>query len=102
MAEQKFNIKSGFYNSINQDRLYSAEDMNRPYHRLISEGIFATREGTPSTDFQVVATDNGMNITVKKGEAMFAKKWIENPSDIIITVSNRNSTTKRQYNFASR
>ena len=96
MAEQKFNIKSGFYNSINQDRLYNAEDMNRPYSRLISEGIFATREGTPSTDFQVLATDNGMNITVKKGEAMLAKKWIENPSDITITVSNNTGIVPRK------
>lgn len=96
MAEQKFNIKSGFYNSINQDRLYSAEDMNKPYHRLISEGIFATKAGTPSTDFQVVATDNGMNITVKKGEAMLAKKWVENPSDIIITVSNNTGIVPRK------
>lgn len=96
MAEQKFNIKSGFYNSINQDRLYSAEDMNRPYSRLISEGIFATKEGTPSTDFQVLATDNGMNITVKKGEAMLAKKWIENPTDITITISNNTGIVPRK------
>lgn len=96
MAEQKFNIKSGFYNSINQDRLYNAEDMNRPYSRLISEGIFATREGTPSTDFQALATDNGMNITVKKGEAILAKKWIESPSDIIITVSNNTGIVPRK------
>lgn len=96
MTEQKFNIKSGFYNSINQDRLYSAEDMNRPYNRLINEGIFATKQGTPSTDFQVLATDNGMNITVKKGEAMLAKKWIENPTDIAITVSNNTGIVPRK------
>lgn len=96
MAEQKYNIKSGFYDSINKDRLYSAEDMNRPYSRLINEGIFATKEGTPSTDFQVLSANDGMNIIVKKGEGMLAKKWIESPSDIVITVSNNTGIVPRK------
>lgn len=86
MAVQKFNINGGFFNSINHDRLYSAEDMTRPYKRLISEGIFATKQGTPSTDIQVVSANNAMNIIVKKGEGLLANKWFENPSDFVITV----------------
>ena len=41
MSEQAINITSGFYNSINGDRMYSANDMNKPYKRVFTEGIFA-------------------------------------------------------------
>lgn len=86
MAVQKFNINGGFFNSLNGDRLYSADDMNRPYRRLITEGIFATPQGTPSTDFKTQSAASGMNIVVKKGEGLLANKWVENPADITITV----------------
>ena len=87
MSEQVFNVNCGFFHSINHDRVYSAEDMNKPYKRIISNGIFATPKGTPSTDFQVVSANDGMNVIVKKGEGLIADKWFENPSDLIITVS---------------
>ena len=30
MSDQLFPIKSGFYDAINNDRTYNAEDMNKP------------------------------------------------------------------------
>lgn len=96
MAEQKFNVKCGFFNSVNKDRLYSADEMNRPYKRVINNGVFATPLGTPSTDLQVLSANNAMNIIVKKGEGLFGDKWFENPADITITVpSNTNITPRR-------
>lgn len=53
MAEQKFSINAGFFDSINADRLYAASEMNRPYKRIINEGVFATPQGIPSTDLMV-------------------------------------------------
>ena len=96
MSEQEFEVNSGFYNSLNRDRLYSADDMNRPYKRLVSNGVFATPSGTSSTDLQVVSASDGMKIKVKAGEGIFADKWFENPSDIAITVpSNSNIVPRR-------
>lgn len=86
MAEQKFQVNCGFFDSIDNDRLYSAEEMNRPYKRLITNGVFATQNGTASTDLQVFANE-GMTVTVKKGEGIFGDKWFENPSDLLVTVS---------------
>ncbi len=40
----KYEVEAGFFDAINRDRLYSAEDMNRPYVKLISDGVFATPE----------------------------------------------------------
>lgn len=86
MADQNFSANCGFFDSINRDRLYTAEQMNRPYKRLVSNGVFATPAGTPSTDLQVVSAESGMNIIVKKGEGIFADKWFEFPNDTTITV----------------
>lgn len=96
MAEQKFNVNCGFFDAVDNDRLYTADEMNRPYKRVITNGVFATPSGTPSTDLQVVSASSGMNIVVKKGEGLFGDKWFENPSDLVITVPNNTNITPRR------
>lgn len=86
MADQIFNVNCGFFDAINNDRLYSADQMNRPYKRIISNGVFATPQGTPSTDFQVLSASSGMKINVSPGDGLFGDKWFSNPSTITITV----------------
>ena len=96
MNDQIFEVNCGFFDSINKDRLYSADEMNRPYKRVITNGVFATPTGTPSTDLQVVSATDGMNIIVKKGEGMFGDKWFENPADIAVTIPSNTSTVPRR------
>ena len=43
-------FQCGFFNSINGDRKYNAEEMNNPYHRIVSNGVFAKPDETPSID----------------------------------------------------
>ena len=94
MADQTFAVHCGFFDAINSDRTYSADEMNRPYKRVISNGVFATPNGTPSTDLQVTAS-SGMNIICKKGEGLFGDKWFENPSGIVITIPSNTGTVPR-------
>ena len=94
MADQTFPVNAGFFDSVNQDRLYTANDMNRPYKRIVANGVFATPQGTPSTDFQVTGAGT-MNISVAAGEGIFADKWFESPNIISITVPANNNTTAR-------
>ena len=94
MADQLFTVNSGFYNSVDQDRLYSAEQMTMPYKRLVSNGIFATPEGTPSTDFQVTA-QGGMNLRIAAGNAIVGDKWMESDAAVTITVPGHTATTGR-------
>lgn len=94
MADHTYAVNSGFYDAVNSDRTYSADDMNRPYKRLVSNGVFATAKGTPSTDLQVVA-GAGLQVIVKAGEGIFADKWFENPSAINITVPANTMTVPR-------
>ena len=94
MADQVFNVEAGFFNAVDEDRKYYADDMNRPYKRLVSNGVFATSRGTPSLDLKVNA-GTGMTISVHKGQGIFADKWFEAPDDISITVPNNTSTAMR-------
>ena len=95
MADQIFSAVAGFFDAVGFDRTYSADDMNRPYSRIVADGVFATPQGTPSTDLQVIAAGTGMNITVQAGQGIFAKKWFENPTSIAVTVPNNTSLFPR-------
>lgn len=95
MADQVFNVNCGFFNAINNDRTYSADQMNLPYKRLVSNGVFANNEGNPSDDFQVSSAGSGMDIVVKSGEGIFANKWFNNPQAITITVPDNTSLNPR-------
>ena len=95
MKEQKFNVNCGFFDSIGDDRLYSADDMNNPYIKLLREGVYATPDGTPSTELQVLTASNGMNVLVKSGQGFLGGKWFKNPSDIVITVTSNNDIVPR-------
>jgi hypothetical protein len=95
MADQVFNVRSGFYDAINYDRLYSADDMNKPYSRVVADGVFATQYGTPSDDLQVVSAGDGMKISVLKGQGICGAKWFENDAAIIITVPSNTTIYKR-------
>lgn len=96
MADQIFGVNCGFFDAINSDRTYTADDMNKPYKRIVADGVFATPQGTPSTDLQVVSAGNGMNISVLAGQGIFASKWFENPSSINITVPNNTDLNPRR------
>ena len=95
MSVINYVIDGGFFDSVNGDRKYSAEEMNRPYKRVITEGIFATPQGTPSTDFQVISANDGMKITIRKGEGLIGGKWASSENDITVTVPANGGTTTR-------
>lgn len=59
-------IKSGFFNSINNDRLYSALDMGKIFDGLIHDGVFAT-----IGDHMMVTSRGGYRIQVGTGKAWF-------------------------------
>ena len=95
MADQIFNVNCGFFDSVNNDRTYSADQMNLPYKRIVSNGVFATSAGTPSTDLQVISAQSGMKIKVNTGEGLFGWKWFNNPSLITITVPSNGAANSR-------
>lgn len=94
MADQTFSVNCGFFDAVNNDRLYSADDMNKPYSRVIADGVFAANDGTPSSDLQTIAA-GGMAVTVQAGQGIFASKWFENPSAVIVSIPANNQLYTR-------
>ena len=66
-------VTYGFFNSINGDRTYNADQISNYFLKLISNGVFAT----PSTAMQVVA-GTGLNVNVSAGWGFINCKWINN------------------------
>lgn len=94
MADTIINVRSGFYDAVDGDRTYSADDMNKPYKKVVSDGVFATPQGTPSSELQVVA-GNGMSVNVSKGNGICAGKWFENNAIVSFVVPENSALTSR-------
>lgn len=79
-------ITCGFFNSINGDRTYNAEQMNNPYKRIVSNGVFADKN--KSDDFKVQATGE-MRVLINKGDGIFDGKWATNdsPYELVVPVA---------------
>lgn len=95
MADTVQTVDCGFFDSVGGDRLYGAEDMNRPYSRLVADGVFATPQGLASTDLQVFTDGSSLSVSVQKGQGIFSGKWFSNPSIIDFTVPANTSAYKR-------
>lgn len=73
-------VTSGFFNSLNGDRRYNAEQMSSIFDGIINDGIFANI----GTAFGVRA-DVGNAITVGIGRAWFNSTWLLNDAVLPIT-----------------
>lgn len=84
-------FKSGFWNSIDGDRTYSAEDMAIPFDGVITEGVFANWGDA----FKVTVID-GHTVTIGSGKAWLNKRWVQNDSvyQMPINVSDYASSTE--------
>lgn len=84
-------FRSGFWNSIDGDRTYSAEDMAIPFEGVITDGVFANWGDT----FKATVTDTS-TVTIGSGKGWLAGKWILNDAvyQMPINVSNYASSTE--------
>lgn len=73
-------VTSGFYNSLNGDRRYSAEQMSALFDGLITDGVFAS----VGTAFEVKA-GSGDIINIGIGRSWFNSTWLYN--DAVLPVS---------------
>lgn len=74
-------VKYGFFNSVNGDRLYNANDISRFFYKLISDGVL----DSPATNLMVVA-GSGMTIKVLDGYGMINAKYVWLTSDESVTL----------------
>lgn len=80
----------GFYDSLNHDRLYNAQQMSAIFDGIINDGVFAS----VGSHFSVVP-GTGMHVLVKSGRAWFNSTWTMNDSDIDLTIDAADSLLGR-------
>ena len=77
----------GFWDSIDGDRVYSAEDFNTVFGRFFTNGIHLTSNGAKNNNFKVLTS--GMTASVRGGSGFFAGRWFNSLSaEFSIPVNN--------------
>ena len=84
-------ITYGYFNSVNGDRKYNADQMSQYFKGLISNGVYANLGGSMA----VIADGATMTVKVSSGRAVIDCKWIENDSSYDVTVSQSDATNPR-------
>lgn len=74
-------ITSGFFDSINGDRRYNAEQMSTYFEGLVSDGIYEN-----IGDKFIVTAGTGMTINVGSGRALIKSHWIKNDALLSLTL----------------
>lgn len=82
--------KSSFFNSINGDRKYKAEEWADYFASFIGNGVFPN----PSTNLMVEA-NTGMTVTVKSGKAFINGYFFHNTTDLSIVLDTADGVLKR-------
>lgn len=81
---------SGFFNSVNGDRLYNADQMSRIFEGLITDGVYAS-----VGDRLAVQANGGMTIKIATGRGWFGRHWVNNDSEYTLTVASSDVTLDR-------
>lgn len=91
-------IRSGFFNSVNHDRLYTTEDISEIFNGIFSEGIFkdAIINGSYDTNncLRVIPYQD-MVVYVEPGKAWFKNVWILNDTKYPVVVPESNMILNR-------
>lgn len=83
-------ISYGYFNSINEDRVYNADDMSKYFDGLITNGVYES----VGSGLQVYAA-SGMDVVVMSGRAIIDCKWLSNDSALVLSVTGSHVTLNR-------
>lgn len=72
---------SGFFNSVNGDRLYNADQMSRIFEGLITDGVYES-----VANKLAVQPNSGMTIQIATGRGWFGRHWVNNDSEYKLTL----------------
>lgn len=76
-------IQCGFFNSVEGDRTYSAEDMSTMYEGIVTDGVLRDI----GTELKVSpCSPVGMRVSVGSGKAILDNKWMRNTEDLVLTL----------------
>lgn len=81
---------SGFFNSVNGDRAYNAQQMSEIFEGLITDGVYES-----VGDKMAVQPNSGMTIQIASGRGWFGKHWVNNDTAYTLTLEASDVTLNR-------
>lgn len=83
-------FRYGFYNSVDYDRPYDAEDVSQLFDGLITDGVFDS-----IGDILATVPGNGLQVLVKSGKAWFDHTWSINDTEMPLSIEAPDVTLSR-------
>lgn len=77
-------ITYGYFDSINGDRKYNADQMSEYFDGIVSDGVFQSVGGALAVSAQ---STPDMSVKVASGRAIINNKWIKNDADITLPIA---------------
>ena len=80
----------GFFNSVNGDRVYNAQQMSNIFEGLITDGVYESVRNKLA-----VQANSGMTIQIASGRGWFNKHWVDNDTPYLMTLEASDVTLNR-------
>ena len=84
-------ITSGFFDSVDHDRVYNAEQMSTYFDGLVSDGVYEN----VGDRFLVSPSSSNMSVSVGSGRAIIKCRWIKNDDTATLTLDPADATLNR-------
>ena len=84
-------VTYGFFNSINGDRKYNADQMSDYFRGIVNQGVFQHLDNGLA-----VSAGTGMEVNVATGRAIVQNKWIQNDMALPLTIEAASDTYGRK------
>lgn len=81
---------SGFFNSKNGDRVYTAEQLSHLFTGLITNGVYESVGNKLA-----VRANEGMTIEIRSGRGWFNGQWVNNDAPYLLTLEASDQTLNR-------
>lgn len=83
-------VTYGFFNAIDGDRKYNADQMSEYFDGLVSNGVYESVGGA----LQVMAS-TGMTVNVQTGRAIINSKWLNNDAVLTLNITQAHAVLNR-------
>lgn len=80
----------GFFNSVNGDRVYNAQQMSSIFEGLITDGVYESVGNKLA-----VQPNSGMTIQIASGRGWFKRHWVNNDTEYLMTLEASDVTLNR-------
>ena len=80
----------GFFNSVNGDRVYNAEQLSKMFEGLISNGVYESVGNKLA-----VQPNSGMTIQIASGRGYFNHHWVSNDNEYLLALEASDVTLSR-------